>query len=275
MGISVTILGTGSPIPDPQRAGSATYLEAGGTRLLVDAGRGVLMRLAAVGVLPNMLDAVLLTHLHSDHLTDLNDVVTTHWVMTTQPTALHVYGPRGTAAVVAGLIAMLEPDISYRLAHHADLTWRPQVDVHELDAPAELTIGAAAISVRATAHQPVEPSIGYRIAHAGRAVAIAGDSIPCPGLDELCADAEVYVQTVIRGDIVRMIPSSRLQDILDYHSTIEQAAQTAARNRVRTLVGTHFVPAIGPGGHDEWRALAAAHFGGEIVIADDLTHVEA
>jgi ribonuclease Z len=65
----------------------------------------------------------------------------------------------------------------------------------------------------------------------------------------------------------------RFQDILDYHSTIEQAATTATRAGVRTLVLTHYVPALPAGMEDEWRALAAAHFAGEIVLGDDLTSI--
>lgn len=274
MSLAVTILGTGSPIPDAQRAGSAVLVQSDTTQLLVDAGRGVLMRLVAAGVLPPMLDAVLLTHLHSDHITDLNDVITTHWVMTTQPTTLHVYGPPRTQEVVDGIMAMLRPDVEYRLAHHDDLSWAPQVEVHELKAPCELSLGDLEVAVRSTDHRPVEPTVGYRITQGDRVVALAGDSIPCEGLDQLCDGAHVYVQTVIRDDLVKMVPSARLQDILDYHSSVEQAAQTAERTGVRTLVCTHFVPALLPGQEDSWRALATAHFGGEVILADDLTRIE-
>lgn len=275
MGVTVTLLGTGNPIPDPNRAGPSTLVQAGSTRLLVDAGRGVLLRLVAAGVLPPMLQAVLLTHLHSDHITDLNDVVTTHWVMSQAPTTLHVYGPPGTQQVVDGILAMLAPDISYRLAHHADLTWTPQVEVHELAAPCEPEIGDAEVVVRSTDHRPVEPTVGYRIGHGGKVAAIAGDTIPCAGLDELCAGADLYVQTVVRADLVRLVPSPRFQDILDYHSSIEQAAETAARAGVRALVCTHFVPALQPGQEDAWRERAATHFPGEVVLGADLTTVEA
>jgi ribonuclease Z len=125
VGVTITVLGSGSPIPDANRAGAATFVQAGTTRLLVDAGRGVLMRLAGAGVLPIALDAVLLTHLHSDHITDLNDVITTRWIMSPVPSPLQIYGPRGTRGVVDGILAMLAPDITYRLAHHRDLTWEP------------------------------------------------------------------------------------------------------------------------------------------------------
>ena len=80
--ITVTLLGTGGPLPDPHRAGPATLVAGGSEQYLVDAGRGVLMRLAAAGCGPAQLSAVLLTHLHSDHITDLNDVITTRWIMT-------------------------------------------------------------------------------------------------------------------------------------------------------------------------------------------------
>ena len=97
--------------------------------------------------------------------------------------------------------------------------------------------------------------------------------VACAGVDELAAGADAYVQTVIRRDIVEMIPSEMLQDILDYHSSVIDAAQTAARVGAERLVLTHLVPAPPPGQYDDWIARAAEHFGGEIVIGDDLTTV--
>lgn len=271
--MDIVLLGTGSPIPDPRRAGPATLVQAGGVNLLFDCGRGVLMRLAAGGVMPPTISAVVLTHMHSDHITDLNDVITTHWVMNLEPAELKVFGPVGAKALVAATLAMLAPDVGYRLAHHADLNHEPQVSVTELSPGDRVTIGGCEMECRATDHSPVRPTLGYRVTHGRAVAAIAGDTVPCPGLDALCAGAEAYVQTVIRDDLVRMMPSHRLQDILDYHSTVRQAAETAERAGVRTLVMTHYVPPLLPGQEDAWRSIAAAHFSGEIVLGDDLTRV--
>ncbi|MEN9505148.1 MAG: hypothetical protein RI958_1074 [Actinomycetota bacterium] len=231
------------------------------------------MRLAAAGVLPPMLTAVLVTHLHSDHLTDLNDVITTHWVMNPAEAALRVIGPPRTAEIVKATLAALAPDIDYRLAHHDDLTTGPRVEVTEVAPGDVLEIGSSTITVAATDHRPVEPTVAYRIETDGRTVVLGGDGVPCASLDELCRGADAYVQTVLRADIVRMVPNQRFQDILDYHSTVEDAAQTAARAAVGTLVLTHYVPGIAPGHEDEWRALAAEHFSGPVVLGDDLTSV--
>lgn len=279
--MKITLLGTGSPIPDPNRAGPATLVQTAGANLLVDAGRGVCMRLMAAGCPPPAVSAVLLTHLHSDHITDLNDVATSRWILAATAEPLRIWGPPGTRAVVEAMCEMLAPDRRYRLEHHEDLRAGIGMvcDVVEVEPGDSFRVGDADISVHRTDHRPVAPTVGYRIEDGSVVAALAGDSVPCPGVDEMCARADAYVQTVIRDDQVRAIApllpmGARMLDICDYHSTVEQAAQTAARAGVSTLVLTHCVPPVQPGAEEEWRALAAAHFEGQIVLGPDLTTVD-
>jgi ribonuclease Z len=280
--IEVTLLGTGSPVVDPKRAGPSTLVRAGklgappggGGLFLVDCGRGVLQRAAAVGVGAANIAALLLTHLHSDHITDLGDVITTRWVTTFVRTPLPIIGPPGTAAVVEATLAALGPDISYRIAHHADITEPPAIEVHEYTDGSGWDSGGVQIRVAPTDHRPVEPTIGFRIEHEGASVVLAGDSVPCESLDTLAAGAGALVHTVIRKDLIEQVPQQRLRDILDYHSSVEEAAATATRAGVGILILTHYVPAIAPGREDDWRALAAAAFDRQIELGDDLHRVE-
>jgi ribonuclease Z len=272
--IEVTLLGTGSPMVDPKRAGPSTLVRAGGQTFLVDCGRGVLQRAAAIGVGAANLSALLLTHLHSDHITDLSDVITTRWVTTFVPTPLPVIGPPGTAAVVEATLAALGPDISYRIGHHADITEPPIIEVHEYTEGSVWESDGVEIRVAPTDHRPVEPTIGFRIEHDGASVVLAGDSVPCASLDKLAAGAGALVHTVIRKDLVQHAPQQRLRDILDYHSSVEEAAATAERAGVGILILTHYVPGIQPGQEDDWRALAATVFDRQIELGDDLHRVE-
>lgn len=98
--------------------------------------------------------------------------------------------------------------------------------------------------------------------------------MPCAGLDGLCSGAQALVPTVIRKDVIAEIPLQRMQDTLDYHSSPEEAAQTAARAGMETLVLTHYVPGFPSGGGEDWRALAAAHFAGTVELGDDLHRVQ-
>jgi ribonuclease Z len=271
--MDVVLLGTGNPLPHPDRAGPATLVRAGDVQVLVDCGRGVLMRLAAAGAFPGMLSAVLLTHLHSDHVSDFNDVVTTRWVMSPVEAPLIVVGPGGTRRFVERTLVSLEDDIGWRLAHHEDLAWEPRVDVTETDSGIAFEDRGLRVVSAPTDHRPVHPTVGYRFEHDGDVVVVAGDTVPCEGLDRLCAGADVYVQTVVRQSLVEAVPMARFRDILDYHSSVEDAARTAARGGVRTLVLTHCVPPPAPGTEGEWVAEAAAHFDGEVLLVPDLAAV--
>ncbi|WP_283613287.1 ribonuclease Z [Mycolicibacterium poriferae] len=274
--IEVTLLGTGSPIPDARRAGPSTLVRAGDQTFLVDCGRGVLMRTAALGIGANAISALLLTHLHSDHIADLGDVLISRWVSNFAPNQppLPIIGPPGTAEVVENTLKAFGPDIGYRIAHHADLTAPPPVEVEEVTDGVVWGRDGVAITVAPTDHRPVAPTIGFRVEHNGASVVLAGDTVPCPTLDALAAGAGALVHTVIRKDLVEAMPMQRIRDICDYHSTVEQAADTAARAGVGILILTHYVPPIAPGQEDDWRALAATVFDRQIEIGEDLHRVE-
>jgi ribonuclease Z len=268
--VQVIILGSGSPLPDPARAGPSTLVRTTAGDLLFDCGRGVLMRAAAAGSGAGIFRALFLTHLHSDHITDLNDIVTMRWVMSMKANPLPVYGPPGASTLLRATEAMLEPDIGYRLAHHDDLQWGPAATVTEVERGVIFDDGGVRVTAAPTDHAPVRPTVGFRIDEGPRAVVIAGDTVPCVGLDELSEGADVLVQTVVRRDLIERIGLPRLTDVLDYHSSVPDAAETAARAGVRTLVLTHLVPAPAPGTEQEWLDQARARFSGRVELAVDL-----
>ena len=279
--IDVTLLGTGSPIPDPHRAGPSTLVQAGDENYLVDAGRGVLMRLAGAGCAPTMLTAVLLTHLHSDHITDLNDVITSSWALNMDdPKPLRIVGPEGTKETVARILHFLDLDIGYRLAHHDDLNEPPQVEVTEITKGSLDLSTTVSISTAPTDHRPVDPTIAFRFDYQESSVVVAGDTIPCTDLDQLCNGAKALVHTAIRKDIIETLPLQRAKDILNYHSSVEEAAQTAQRAGMEMLILTHYVPGIPPAENEfhelvvqQWRDRAAENFSGKIEIGDDLLKI--
>ena len=279
--IDVTLLGTGSPIPDPHRAGPSTLVQAGDENYLVDAGRGVLMRLAGAGCAPTMLTAVLLTHLHSDHITDLNDVITSSWALNMDdPKPLRIVGPEGTKETVARILHFLDLDIGYRLAHHDDLNEPPQVEVTEITKGSLDLSTTVSISTAPTDHRPVDPTIAFRFDYQESSVVVAGDTVPCTDLDQLCNGAKALVHTAIRKDIIETLPLQRAKDILNYHSSVEEAAETAQRAGMETLILTHYVPGIPPAENEfhelvvqQWRDRAAENFSGKVEIGDDLLKI--
>jgi ribonuclease Z len=253
--IEVILLGAGSPIADAARAGPSTLVRAGGQTFLADCGRGVLQRATAVGVGANSLTALLLTHLHSDHIADLGDLLITRWVTTFTP---------GRVRARHRL-----PDRPSCRPHRAAGGRRPR-------AHRRRGLGSDGVQIRAapTDHRPVAPTVGFRIEYEGASLVLAGDTVPCESLDRLAARAGALVHTVIRKDLVQPLPQQRIRDICDYHSSVEEAAATAARAGVGMFVLTHCVPAVAPGQEDEWRAKAASAFDGRIEIGPDLHRIE-
>ena len=232
------------------------------------------MRLAAAGTVPRMLDAVLLTHLHSDHISDLNDVVTTHWVMSLEPDDAARLRAAPHQEVVDGMLAMLRPDVEYRLAHHADLTWEPQVEVVEVTPGVVLEDAGVRVVAAATDHRPVEPtrrlpSRARRRCRRDRRRhrAVRGARRAVPRRRRLRADRAPR-RPRAHGPVQR---GSSTRSTTTRPSCRPRRPRHAAN--VGTLVLTHQIPTPAPGSADEWIAIAREHFAGEIVFGEDLTTV--
>lgn len=277
MSTSITITGTGCPIPDANRAGPGALVRYDDLTLQFDAGRGTVQRLTGADVWIPELSAVFITHHHSDHLTGLTDVLLTYWNMdrTDKRPPLPIIAPAGPAAeYVRTILDGWEADIETRAAHAGRAT-RPAFDLIEFPVPDHPTevwrLGDVVVSAGQVRHEPCENSVGYRVDTPDGSVAITGDTKVCDEVAELAAGVDVLVYEAMRYSFFEQLPPHR-RYVMEYHADTHQIGAQAASLGVNTLVLTHLIPAPVCEADrqlfvDEVRA---GGYEGELVVADDL-----
>ena len=283
--IRVTLLGTGSPPPVMERFGPATLVQAGGVNLLFDAGRGVTQRLWQRRVRLGAVDAVFLTHLHSDHVVGLPDLFLTGWLTSPfgqRPGPLRVLGPPGTRRMTDALRQAYDWDIETRITDQGLPREAATFATTEFDATAERATNRVVWEqngVRVTALEVdhgdlIHPSFGFRIDHAGRSVVISGDTRPSENLVRHATGTDLLIHQVaaIRPELLAQSESWR--DILDHHTTPEQAGTIFSRTAPRLAVYYHLVLltdfVIPPPSLDELVARTRTTYAGPLVVGADL-----
>lgn len=290
-GLTVAFCGTGSPLPDWSRAQSCTAVIAGEQVFIVDSGSGSARNLVLMGVPGRRVEALLLTHFHSDHITDAYALALQRWVDSAQTTPLTVYGPPGAARVMAGFQDAYALDGGYRTGHHGDAIAPPSgfgFDAREFEGGdgAPVTVfqdGDLIIRAVRVDHQPASPAVAYRFDYKGRSVVISGDLIVerstqfaalAQGADLIVAEALQPRLVALITDQARAVGRTDLatitEDILDYHTTPESAADTAQAAGAQALVLTHIVPAL-PSQvlHPAFLGESRSRFSGPLRIAED------
>ncbi len=285
MTTKVIITGTGTPQLSAERAGPGAlvrYTDADGvvTNIQIDAGRTTLGRLIAVDVAPAQLDAILLTHYHSDHLVGLSDILLSHWVMDRfdDNPRVPVIAPRGsTTRFVDRMFDIWDHDLEVRALHNGR-TPHPKVDVLGFDVPEEPSEVWSKGEVRVVAgqvrHEPVVGAVGYRIETPDGAVVISGDTAVCPEMAALARGADVLVYEAMRTDEIRKRPP-HLHYIIDYHADTREIGKQAAELGVPVLMLTHLIPQ--PHSEAEKQRFAdevkEGGYGGQVIVCDDLASV--
>ncbi len=272
----VTLLGTGCPAVHPRRYGAATLVEAGGSVVLVDCGNGCTQRLVEAGHSPASPDALLVTHLHSDHLVDLWQLVVAGWhAGRTRP--LKVLAPPPVLRHALTLREAWAEERAQRIAYEA----RPNPDALDMELVAiaageRLALGALAITVVAVDHAPVAPAFGFVFAADGQKLVLSGDTRPAPALVEAARGCDLLVHEVFAHGRMRPVPGIRsaatIEAVERYHTLSTEVGRIAAEAGAGALLLTHIVP---PDADPAALVADVRHaYAGPVIVGEDLMTVD-
>ena len=269
--MQVTLLGTGCPVVHSGRRGAATMVEGGGARVLVDCGSGATQRLVEAGTKGAALDALLLTHFHTDHLVDFYQLVISSWHQgRDRPWPVHA--PRPVLDHIAAIMAAWEPERAQRVGfEQRNSATGLEIEPHEIAGGDRVVIGGMEIEVVEVDHGPVVPAFGFVFRADGQTVVHSGDTARCDALIAAGQGADLLVHEVM---IHRDAPpgphrsAATMDNVASYH-TLSSAVGGVARDMgAKALALTHIVPPDA----DRAALLAevARDYDGPLIVGEDL-----
>jgi ribonuclease Z len=278
----VTLLGTGVPIPSPDRFGPATLVEAGDQKLLFDAGRGAAIRLYQLGVPLGRINALLLTHYHSDHTSGIPDVWLTGWLQShfgTRSKPFRVIGPVGARNLMENLERAYALDIKIRIADEKLKPAGIGVEVDEFvdEGPVYEANGVKVIAFEVDHGEMIKPAFGYRIEYDGRAAVISGDTRFNPNVITHSMGADLLIHEVAAAP-PELMREAFIQRIIGHHTSPHEAGLVFAQAAPKLAVYTHIVQIasehIAPVTLDALIAETRKTYDGPLVVGEDLMSFE-
>lgn len=289
-GLHAVFCGTGSPLPDRSRAGPCTGVVAGDRFFIFDAGEGAAETLSLMGFMPAEVDAVFLTHLHSDHMDGLMPLALQRWASSAATAPMPLYGPEGVDRVAAGFNEAYAIDRGYRVAHHGEaivptsgfgLAAHPFVMPEGADRAVVYDEGGVRVIAFLVRHAPVNNAVGYRVEYGGRALVISGDTSKAESVARESRGADLLIHEALSptlsgvmggaaGSSGRAGVAQIFDDILDYHATPAEAAETAQEAGVGALALTHLIPPLAvPGLEQPFLGDARSKYSGPLWMMRD------
>lgn len=264
-GLHAVLTGTGSPIADIKRAGPSVAMQAGNKLFIVDTGDGSARNLQGAGLNIGKVDAVFITHFHSDHIGGLGETMVERWAAGGHSDQLPIYGPIGISTIVEGFKIAYEQDKGYRIAHHGADTLPPsgaggkaiEFDLGRDPMAGKIIYDKEGVKITAfnVNHAPVYPAVGYKFEYKGRSIVISGDTVYTENLVEQSKGSDLLICEALNPELVKIINQNAgllgsatvakiTEDIPKYHMSPEQTAKTAAKAGVKHLTLTHIIPPL-------------------------------
>lgn len=277
-GMVLTLLGTGTPLNSPDQFGFSNLVQAGGLNLIFDAGRGATIRLGQLGIPLGKIDAIFLTHFHSDHVNGLADLYLTGYIpvptLGGRKTALHLYGPPGTKQIANGLMATHRADIETRIADEAVPREATEIVVSESSNGVIFERNGVRVTSFPVLHgEKIKPSVGYRIDYKQQSVVFSGDTKHDQNVISFGKGATVLVHEV--GAAPSEVAGNPIvQSILDHHTSPEDAGRVFSSTQPKIAVYSHAVRLFGSRGQVSVREIVdrtRTTYSGPLVVGEDLT----
>ena len=279
----VTLLGTGAPVPSMERFGPSILVEAGGQKLLFDCGRGAAQRLWQLKIPLGKINALFLTHLHSDHIVGIPDVWLTGWIPAVygrRELPLQVLGPTGTKDMMDNLVKAFSWDISTRAKEKNKADSGALViakDIREGVIWENKEIKITPFTVRHSDF--IDSALGYKIEYAGRTLVLSGDTRYSENLIRYSKGADVIIHEVAAANEQTMQTSPLVNQILGFHTSPEEAGKVFEQTKPKLAVYSHIVlltaePSIPPPTMNEVILRTKKTYSGAVEAGEDLLGIE-
>jgi len=277
--IRVTLLGTGTPIVNINRFGMSTLVEAGSQKLLFDAGRGVVLRLQQKGASIRDINAIFITHLHSDHLTGLPDLYATAELLPLaiggRKTPLDLWGPAGIDNVARGIELMFTDNNRLRAVGGEIAQEATRIAAHQLSEGVVYERDGVKVTAFLVNHGHVVPAYGFRVDYGGHAVALSGDTAYSPNLVSQAKGVDLLIHCVAIGSArLEQLRWDFVRRFYEYLANPEMVAKILTESRPRDAVFSHISlysqADIPTATEDELTSRVRAGYDGPFVIGQDL-----
>ena len=274
--MELTLLGTGCPSVDHKRFGPSNLISTNTAKILVDCGSGITQRLHELKVSSADIDALLFTHLHSDHAVDLYQLIISSW-HSYRVKPWKIYGPKGTKKFVKKTMDTWSDERKLRISFESRASAKAfDVQVTEFKSIGNIKIKDLDIKYFEVDHKPVKYAYGFCFTNKNKKLTISGDTRPCENLMKYAQRSDLLLHEVfIEGEILqinKMRTQKTLHNVQSYHTTSTQVGKVAFIARAKQLVLTHFVPTRF--NKNNLKKVVKKDFGKEPIIGEDLMTIK-
>ena len=244
--MQLTLLGTGCPKVDHKRFGPSNLVTTKKTKILIDCGSGVTQRLEQAKVSSANIDAIFLTHLHSDHVMDLYQLIISSW-HSYRIKPWKIYGPIGTKKFISLIMSAWKDERNQRIKYEKRSSTKAfNIQVKEFNNYGKISIKDLLIEYFEVDHKPVKYAYGFNFLYKNKKLTISGDTKPCDNLMKYAQLTDVLLHEVyVEGEmhtVTKMRSKQTLHNVKNYHTTSTIVGKIAKISRCKKLVLTHFVP---------------------------------
>jgi ribonuclease Z len=274
--MELTLLGTGCPSVDHKRFGPSNLVSTETAKILVDCGSGITQRLHELKVSSADIDALLFTHLHSDHAVDLYQLIISSW-HSYRIKPWKIYGPKGTKNFVKKIMDAWADERKLRISYESRASAKAfDIQVTEFKSIGTIKIKDLNVKYFEVDHKPVKFAYGFCFTYKNRKLTISGDTRPCENLMKYAQRSDVLLHEVfIEGEILqinKMRTAKTLHNVQSYHTTSTQVGKVAFISRAKKLVLTHFVPT--KFNKNNLKKVVKKDFGKDPIIGEDLMTIK-